>query len=60
MDHVACKIGRKFLSRNMKGIELRRQKGRWEDNVKWVLKGIGSGGMDWIHLTHDSVGGGLL
>jgi hypothetical protein len=26
---------------------------RWEDNIKMDLRGIGWGGMDWIHLAQD-------
>jgi hypothetical protein len=32
---------------------LRRPSSRWEDNIKMDLRGIGSGGMDWIHLAKD-------
>jgi hypothetical protein len=26
---------------------------RWDDNIKTDLRGIGWGGMDWIHLTQN-------
>jgi hypothetical protein len=30
---------------------LGRPKHRWEVNIKMVLREIGGGGMDWIHLA---------
>jgi hypothetical protein len=33
---------------------------RWEDNVKMDLNKIGRVGADWIHLTQNWTGGGLL
>jgi hypothetical protein len=33
---------------------LGRPKHRWEDNIKMDLREIGWGGMDWIHLTHNT------
>jgi hypothetical protein len=32
---------------------LGRTKSWWEDNIKTDLTGIGSGGMDWIHLDQN-------
>jgi hypothetical protein len=32
---------------------LLRFRHRWEDNIKMDLRGIGWGGMDWIHLAQD-------
>jgi hypothetical protein len=32
---------------------LGRLRHRWEDNIKMDLRGIGWGGMDWIHLAQD-------
>jgi hypothetical protein len=29
-------------------------RGRWEDNIKMVMRELGSGGMDWINLAHDT------
>jgi hypothetical protein len=31
--------------------DMGRSRRRWEDNIKMDLKGIGLGGMDWIHLA---------
>jgi hypothetical protein len=33
---------------------LGRQRRRWKDNIKMVLREIGWGGMDWIHLAQGS------
>jgi hypothetical protein len=30
---------------------------RWEDNIKMDLQEVGCGGMDWIELAQDRVGG---
>jgi hypothetical protein len=32
---------------------LERGRHRWNDNIKTDLRGIGWGGMDWIHLVQD-------
>jgi hypothetical protein len=32
---------------------VRRQKRRWEDNIKMDLQKVGCGGMDWIELAQD-------
>jgi hypothetical protein len=32
---------------------LGRLKSRWEDNIKMDCRGIGWGGMDWIHLAQN-------
>jgi hypothetical protein len=32
---------------------LRRSIRNWEDNIKMNLRGIGRGGMDYIHLVKD-------
>jgi hypothetical protein len=32
---------------------LGRPRHRWEDNIKMVLREMGLGDMDWIHLTQD-------
>jgi hypothetical protein len=32
---------------------LRRQRRKWADNIKMDLRGVGWGGMDWIHLDQD-------
>jgi hypothetical protein len=33
---------------------LGRLRRRWKDNIKICLRGIGLGGMDWIHLVQNS------
>jgi hypothetical protein len=30
-----------------------RPRRKWEDNIKMDLRGIGWGGMEWIHLAQD-------
>jgi hypothetical protein len=32
---------------------LGRHRRRWEDHIKWILREIGWGGMDWIDLAQD-------
>ena len=32
---------------------LRRQRRRWEDNIKMDLQEVGCGDMDWIYLAQD-------
>jgi hypothetical protein len=32
---------------------LRRNRRRWEDNIKMDLREIGFGGVDWINLAQD-------
>jgi hypothetical protein len=38
-------------------LEGKRRRGssscRWEDNIRMDLRGIGWGGVDWIHLAQD-------
>ena len=33
---------------------LGRPRRRWEDNVRIILKEVGCGGMEWIHLAQDT------
>jgi hypothetical protein len=33
---------------------LGRPIGRWEDNIRMDLRGIGWGGMDWVYLAQDT------
>jgi hypothetical protein len=33
---------------------------RWVDDIKMDLREVGWGGMDWIDLSQDKTGGGLL
>jgi hypothetical protein len=53
-------VARKEKKRNAYGVWCENQKKplgrprcRWEDNIRIVLKKIGWGGMDWIHLAQD-------
>jgi hypothetical protein len=39
---------------------LGRPRRRWEDNIKMDLQEVGCGGMDWIGLAQDKIGGELL
>jgi hypothetical protein len=34
--------------------QLERHRHRWEDNIKMDLREIGWGGIEWIHLAHDT------
>jgi hypothetical protein len=33
--------------------QLERSRQGWEDNIKWILKEVGWGGVEWIHLAQD-------
>jgi len=37
-----------------------RPRCRWEDNIKMDLQDVECGGLDWIELAQDRVGGGHL
>ena len=37
-----------------------RPRRRWEDNIKMDLQEVWCGGMDWIRLDQDRIGGGHL
>jgi hypothetical protein len=39
---------------------LGRPRRRWEDGIRMHLREIGLGGVDWIRLSQDRTGGGLL
>jgi hypothetical protein len=39
---------------------LGRPRRRWEDVIRTDLREIGLGGVDWIRLSQDRDGGGLL
>jgi hypothetical protein len=39
---------------------LGRPRRRWKDNIKVDLGEIGCGIVDWIRMTQDRIGGGLL
>jgi hypothetical protein len=40
--------------------KIARTRRRWLDNIKIYLREIGWGGTDWLDLTQDRTGGGLL
>jgi hypothetical protein len=57
-EHVA-RIGaqrsayRILVGKSERKRPLRRQRCRWEDNIRMDLREIGWGGMDWIDLGQD-------
>jgi hypothetical protein len=57
--HVACmgqgRNGYRFLMEKPEGKRLlERPRRRWEYGIKMGLRGIGWGGVEWIHLAQDT------
>jgi len=60
VGHVAHVGGDKkgtqhFFGKPQEKRPLQKPMCRWKDNIQWVLREIGCGGVDWIQVVQDAI-----